>query len=91
MKEYRIVNTIQDKYKNYNIKVDIYNGVVYDNHFHWFAYEMCIEIDLNLRFKFLYIIREIEKSTPGRLREFSIYRHFEGRISKLPDINSKTL
>ena len=53
MKEYRIVNTIQDKYKNYNIKVDIYNGVVYDNHFHWFAYEMCIEIDLNLRFKFL--------------------------------------
>ena len=58
MKEYGFVNTIQDKYKNYNIKVDIYKGVVYDNHFHWFAYGMCIEIDLNLRFKFYYKMGE---------------------------------
>ena len=29
------------------------------------------------------IIREIEKSTPGSLREFSNFLHFEGRISKL--------
>ena len=38
----------------------------------------------------VFVYREIEKSTPGSLREFSNSLHFEGNISKLTDINSQT-
>ena len=39
----------------------------------------------------MYIIREIENTTPGSLREFSNFLSFEGNTSKLTDTNSKTL
>ena len=39
----------------------------------------------------MYIIREIDNTTPGSLREFSNFLSFEGNTSKLTDTNSKTL
>ena len=70
MKEYGLVNTIHDKYKDYSITVDIYKGEAFDNHCSWYAYGMRIEIDLNLRFKFYYKMGE------RKLQDlFAVYEH----------------